>query len=575
MLYQRMLLSALADADYASAAADADPDYFEKAWDAPLDAEALLQKLLNHVETLRASSRADENVNAARDELFRACLDGAIFPPGLFTLTAPTGTGKTLSLMAFALRHAALHGFQKVIVVLPYLSIIEQNALVYRRVLGDDQVLEAHSQATIPDEMRLVAERWGSPVIVTTSVRFFEMLFRAKPTDLRTLHQIAGSVVVFDEAQSLPTPLARATLMAVNELTANYRCSILFSTATQPAFDLLPDLSWKPRELISGAQALYDRMRRVRVAWRVAAPTPLTEIAREMAEAESCCAIVNLTAHAAKLCQLLLENCAEDTVFHISARMCPAHRTNIIRTIRDRLQAGHACRLAATQAIEAGVDLDFKKMYRALAPLTSVIQAGGRCNRDGRLESGELTVFLPEESSLYPPDPAYRGGANALSELLLEGGVDIHSLCDMRRYDRLVFGDELNERKALWDAIELQDFEKVSDAYQMIGGAGVNILVPYGCPAYEGLFQSLREEALNEGIDPFWMRRARPIAVSAFLREEKILRDFPFLLRLNYRPTRRGQRAEVDSNWYVLNDPKAYDAFTGFAPEKGSVNWTI
>lgn len=574
MLFQRMLLSALSDADYTSAAADEDPSYLEKAWDVPLDARAALQKLTEHLANLRASSRADVNVNQVREMLFEACQDGAALPPGLFTLTAPTGTGKTVALMAFALNHAAIHGLKKVIVVLPYLSIIEQNAAEYRKILGDETVLEAHSQADVPEDMRLISERWSAPVIVTTSVRFFEMLFRRKPTDLRALHQIAGSVVVFDEAQSLPVPLARATLMAVNELTARYNCSVVFSTATQPAFDLLPGLPWHPQKLVPEEQLLYDRMRRVCVEWRVEAPTPLEEIASEMVEYGSCCAILNLTAHAVKLCQLLRDRCDEDTVFHISARMCPAHRSEIIRAIKARLRAGFPCRLAATQAIEAGVDLDFGQMYRALAPLPSVIQAGGRCNRDGRLEEGLMVVFRPEEANLYPPDPAYGNGANALKELLLEGGVDIHSLSDMRRYDERMFGDELHEKKALWDAIELQDFELVSDAYHLIDSAGVNILVPYEDPEHAGLFKSLRSEGLSEGIDNCWMRRARPLTVTAFLREEQIRRDYPFLLRLRYRPA-RGGRPEIDSDWYLLNSPEAYDPFTGFTPEKGSLEFTI
>ena len=574
MLFQRMLLSSLSDADYASAAADGAPSYFEKAWDAPLDAGTALQKLTDHVKGLRSTSRANMNVNQVREALFKACLEEAAMPPGLFTLTAPTGTGKTVSLMAFALNHAAIHGLRKVIVVLPYLSIIEQNAAEYRKILGDETVLEAHSQADIPEDMRLISERWSAPVIVTTSVRFFEMLFRRKPTDLRALHQIAGSVVVFDEAQSLPVPLARATLMAVNELTARYNCSVLFSTATQPAFDLLPGLPWHPKKLVPDAQSQYDRMRRVRVDWRVAAPMPLEAVASGMAGVQSCCAILNLTAHAAKLCQMLRGQCEEGTVFHISARMSPAHRSQVIRAIKERLKAGLPCRLAATQAIEAGVDLDFERMYRALAPLPSVIQAGGRCNRDGRLKEGVMVVFRPEEANLYPPDPSYGNGANALKELLLEGGVDIHSLADMRRYDERVFGDELREKKALWDAIEQQDFQMVSDAYRLIDSAGVNIMVPYEDPLHEGLFTALRREALEQGIDSGWMRRARPLTVTAFLREEQIRKDYPFLLRLRYRPT-RGGRMEIDSNWYVLNDPKAYDPFIGFAPEKGSLEFTI
>jgi hypothetical protein len=185
-----------------------------------------------------------------------------------------------------------------------------------------------------------------------------------------------------------------------------------------------------------------------------------------------------------------------------------------------------------------------------------------------------MVVFRPEEANLYPPDPAYGNGANALRELLLEGGVDIHSLNDMRRYDERVFGDELREKKAFWDAIELEDFEKVSDAYHLIDSAGVNILVPYEDLKHEGLFTALRREALEQGIDNGWMRRARPLTVTAFLREEQIRRDYPFLLRLRYRPT-RGGRMEIDSDWYVLNDPKAYDPFIGIAPEKGSLEFTI
>jgi len=221
------------------------------------------------------------------------------------------------------------------------------------------------------------------PFIITTSVKFFESLFSRNPTDCRKLHNLAHSVVIFDEAQSLPPHLTGATLKVVRELCERYQMTMVFSTATQPDFDAIPDVSWKPTEILPENAAYYEELRRVAVDWRLKERVLLPEIAEKMGEQQRVCGIFNLRRHAREVFDSLY---AEDpeSAFLISTDLCPAHRLRVVGTIRKRLEDGKPCRVAATQCIEAGVDLDFDVLYRALAPLDAIIQAAGRCNRNGK-----------------------------------------------------------------------------------------------------------------------------------------------------------------------------------------------
>ena len=228
--------------------------------------QALLKKLTEYRDGIRQSSTADRSLNTYRDRVFEQCGKMGDEPEGLYTLTAPTGTGKTLALLHFALRHCQEHGKQRIIVVLPFLTLAEQSAEVYSKIIPN--VLIDHSQSDLPEDAWELAARWSAPVIITTSVRFFESLFSDRPAACRKLHNIANSVVLFDEAQSLPANLTSVTLRAVNELCGRYHTTMVFSTATQPDFSARKNLTWKPREILPESGEMFRALQRVKVEWR-------------------------------------------------------------------------------------------------------------------------------------------------------------------------------------------------------------------------------------------------------------------------------------------------------------------
>lgn len=551
MLRTRMLFSCLVDADYTASAMDEQPDFLSRSEREGLDAQALLERLYAHMAALRGESKANEGVNRLRNALFEQCGDAGDGPRGLYTLTAPTGTGKTLAMLHFALRHCRRWGMKRVIVVLPFLTLTEQSAQVYRDIVAD--VLEDHSQAKLGDEQRMFSARWSVPFIVTTSVRFFESLFAARPTDCRKLHHIAGSVVLFDEVQSLPTDLLDATLRASRALCDQFGCTMVFSSATQPAFDALPGLDWRPVEIARDSRALYEGLRRTQVEWRLDEPTPFEEIAGEMARETSACAIVNRRNHARLLFDMLRERCPEGTAFFLTTDLCPAHRRKSIDTIRARLKDGLPCRVVATQCVEAGVDLDFGVMLRALAPLDSIIQAAGRCNRNGRQpEGGRVVVFIPDaEGRLYPSD-WYQNAANIVRLMHAEGGVDIHSPDDIRRYYELLL-PSARERTALTRALREGDYAKTAQAYQLIASGGEQVIVPFDKALYQELYEQYRREGLSAAL----LAKAAPITVSTYDDAEA------YAERLCY--PGKGSAAERASHVLIIRPQHedCYDSYTG------------
>lgn len=418
--YTRLLFSCLVDADRLDTAFwPAKPPE-----DLSLDAEFLLRQV--EAERGRKQTANPESPLAElRNRIFNACLQAGSLPQGFFSLTVPTGGGKTLSAMAFALAHAKTHGLRRVIVVIPYLSIIEQNAAEYRRVLGDDVVLENHSSVKPRDDaseeeksrLELVSENWDAPVIVTTSVQFLESLFAASPSRCRKLHRIARSVVIFDEVQTLPAHLLKPTFSVFRELSANYGVSFVFSSATQPAFRrsaALPDgfAADELREIAPEPPELFRRLRRVNYHLPNAGETlDWPELADRLAASPQVLCVVNLTRHAATLWEEVTKRLpADERPIHLSAAMCPQHRLDLIQHIRERLVAGQACRVISTQLIEAGVDVDFPVVWRAMGPLDSIVQVAGRCNREGRLAAGAMHVFRPADHKL--PPGVYRAAAD-------------------------------------------------------------------------------------------------------------------------------------------------------------------
>ncbi len=549
MLDIRMLFSALVDADFL----ETEAHFKATGPNAPcyrvpspqLAAAAAEDCLHRHLQRVREESGAAEPIRQLRDDLLQACLAAAEAPPGLFTLTAPTGAGKTLSMLAFALRHARIHDLRRVVVVLPFLSIIDQTAGVYREALRDlvaqapEYVIEDHSLARTrkrdPDcpegRARLLAENWDAPIIITTSVQMLESLFSNRPSRCRKLHRLARSVILFDEVQTLPKELAVPTLATLSRLSERCGASVVFSTATQPAFEHLDESvrrycrqGWRPREIVPDGLRLFDRARRTTVRWPAARERrPWAELADELSEHAQVLCVVNLKRHALTLFDELAGR-EPDGLFHLSTSMCPAHRRARLAEIRRRLDHGETCRLVSTQCVEAGVDLDFPVAYRALAPLDAIAQAAGRCNREGGAEIGEVHVFVPDDDRLYPGG-AYRQAADVTEMLLTKGDLDIHDPASFDRYFRLLYDlkDLAGAETELIEAVKARDFERVAQLYRLIERSTINVLVPY-CPR---TFDDLAEHVLTEGISREWIAAAREDAVGIYRpRDDDPLRRF-------------------------------------------------
>ena len=545
MLFSRMLFSCLVDADYSISASDKNEGYLNETERIPFDAGAILKSLYSYRDSIKKNSTAEQALNKIRDYVFDQCGEkGEECREGLFTLTAPTGVGKTLALLHFALRHCLSTKKSRIIIVLPFLTLTEQNADTYRKIFP--WVLEDHSRKDLNDLEREYASRWSAPFIITTSVRFFESLFSNRPTDCRKLHHIANSVVVFDEAQSLPADVTLCTLQAVNELCRKYHCTMVFSTATQPDFGAIRTVEWKPNEILPENAALYQKLRRTKVEWRIKKAEPLSDIASEIVDYSSVCVIVNLRRHARELFLSLRALSDPEEVFFLSTDLCADHRTEIIKRIRKRLAAGLPCRVVATQCIEAGVDLDFSVMYRSLAPLDSIIQAAGRWNRNGKSSGlGRVVVFVPEDIGRLYPGTWYEHASQKVAFLLHHHPLDIHNPTHIQEYYQLVYG-EAADRKELVDAIRKKKYDMTDQEYKLIKDEGYRVIVPYKGKTEE--FDRIREEALEKGISPFLIRKCAGITVSV----SRVLKQQLEVIgeQIPYSP--RGRLSECESRFYII-----------------------
>lgn len=410
----RMVFSALVDADRLDAAFWPDAVPAERT----LGADAMLEALKS---AIIRRHRPESTMQASRDMVFAACLSAGVCDQGFFSLTVPTGGGKTLASMAFALEHARVHGLRRVVVVIPYLSIIEQNAAEYAQVFGPDAVLECHSavEASVRAEAPAAdiwSENWDAPLIVTTSVQFLESILAAAPARCRKLHRLARSVVIFDEVQTMPAHLLRPALSVMRELRERYCTSFLLCSATSPAFRTSSNLveGFGPTELqpvidAASTARLFRDLRRVRYRLPAAdATTSWADLATAIAAHPQGLCVVNTTRHARLLWQELRNRTNPvHKPFHLSAFMCAQHRFDKLAQIRLLLRNGAPCRLISTQLIEAGVDIDFPVVWRAFGPLDAIVQTAGRCNREGRLRDadgrpriGDVHVFRPEDKGL-------------------------------------------------------------------------------------------------------------------------------------------------------------------------------
>lgn len=486
-LWIRMLFSCLVDAD------SLDAERFEgnsrsttrDRWRALSDLLALLDDHL-----ARLPRRGD--IDDFRTNIRAQAVSRIAEHPGFFSLTVPTGGGKTLTSLEFAMRHALHHGQKRVIYAIPYVSIIEQTAEVFRKALGDRfAVLEHHANLDPDDtdeESRVAAENWDAPIVVTTIVQLFESLFGSRRSRSRKVHNIAGSVLVLDEAQLLPPQFLHPITSILTELVRGYGVSVVLSTATQPALGPRATSGRQfrgiegVRELMDAPETLWPALDRVEVSW----PADLDErstwedvAAHLLAERQVLC-VVNTRADCRRLTSLL----PDDTV-HLSALMCAEHRSTVIAGIKASLAADQPLRVVSTQLVEAGVDIDFPVVFRALAGLDSIAQSAGRCNREGRLDRGHVVVFVPPAPA---PIGHLRKGEQATRALLSAKGTDDPlTPAGFRRYFDLLYSSvDLDKERIVTMLTEGAHrgefpFRTVAAKFQLIADEGSGtILVPYG-----------------------------------------------------------------------------------------------
>jgi len=479
----RFLFSALVDADFLDTEDFYHPSMREAAT-AGYDDIASLRERLDRYMAAAFGAVDPTDVNAVRQAVLDACRRAAEKPPGVFTLTVPTGGGKTLSGMAFALGHAERHGMRRVIYVAPFTSIIEQNAEAYRKALGAGNVIEHHSNLEPEQETdrnRLASENWDAPIIVTTAVQFFESLFASKPSRCRKLHNVARSVIVLDEAQKVPIRYLSVILEALKELAAHYGCTVVLATATQPALgkrDSLPEGFESAEEIVPEPSALAERLRRVRIHWPEpdAPAVEWPDLAQRVAREEQVLVVVHRRQDARDLARLL----PEEGRFHLSALMCAAHRRDVLDRVRETLEAEAPCRLVSTQVVEAGVDIDFPVLYRALAGLDSVVQAAGRCNREGRLDEGRVTVF---RAPTQPPRGTLRHGLSVTETMLRQTGVTLDPTDPgvFEDYFRRLYLCEDQDAKGLLADLAGFNFATAARKFRIIeDGFARPVVVPYG-----------------------------------------------------------------------------------------------
>ena len=529
----RMLFSALVDADFL----DTEKHFDQRraagrgVWTRPADLWPIFRADQLRIMWLARGS----GINRIRQQIYFSCVKAGRHPPGVFRLTVPTGGGKTRSGLAFALSHATAnrsHSFRRVIVSLPYTSIIDQNARVYREIFGDHFVLEHHSQVEIPEDdrqdeiylrQRLAAENWDFPLIVTTNVQLLESLFSNKPGRCRKLHNIARSIIILDEVQTLPLDLLAQTADVLRALVDEYGVTLVLSSATQPAFDQTQYLKsfegLDIKEIVGNYKSHFEKLERVEYQ-PVRQYDALSELAEELTKLENSQALVilNTRKHALELHEELRLR-GVDGLYHLSTLLCGAHRKRILREITERLALDKPLPviLISTQVVEAGVDLDFPIVFRAMGPLDRIVQAAGRCNReDKRSEKGKVVIFA-FPGNVCPPG-AYKMGTDDTKMLLSRNATGrLHDPELYTEYFQMLYRDVDLDKKGIEPYRRDLDFPKVAEKYKLIEDTLPVVITTYD--KHEG------ERRLQEHIK-------RPS-------RETWRRLMPFVVNLSYRDLHR------------------------------------
>lgn len=510
-VFMRMIYSCLVDADFLDTEAFMNEDKVER--DSGESIELLLEKLENHISEWLKNQDTD-TVNGRRTEILRHCLAGGESEKGLFRLTVPTGGGKTIASLAFALRHAVKNQMDRVIYVIPYTSIIEQNAKIFREILGDENVLENHCNVDYEssEELRLMqfaTENWEKPVVVTTNVQFFESLFANKSSRCRKLHNIANSVIIFDEAQMLPNDYLKPCIAMIEELMNYYGASAVLCTATQPALKSFFQSEASATELCPRMNEQFESFKRTQFE-NIGVVNEDTLLEQLKEEYQALC-IVNTKKRAQNLYRKL--KC--DGVYHLSTSMYPIHRKRVLKEIKERIQENKRCILISTSLVEAGVDLDFRSVYRELAGVDSIIQAAGRCNREGRRKAEESKVFVFK----------FEGKENVLGQRqqidvtksLIVDGKDLSEMEIITKYFEMLYhfkGDSLDKKNILDEFTNKKgkyNFAKVGKEFKLIEQNTKTIFINNEDGA-NGIFLELK----HKGFTKSGMRKASQYCIAVY-----------------------------------------------------------
>jgi len=557
--FTRMLYSCLVDADSLDTEQFTNPEQSAKRGNYSTF-EDLFRRFEEHRKKLEAGAE-ESQINYWRNYVLKQCREIAQLPPQMFTLTVPTGGGKTLSSMAFSLEHVKKNDLKRIFYVIPYTSIIEQNARVFRDIFGEQNVLEHHSNYDgnqqksgetdpISEGPTLSTENWDIPIVVTTNVQFFESLFSNRRSKCRKIHNLSKSVIILDEAQMLPVDYLKPCLAALSELVLNYGSTVVLCTATQPKISDHLDERTKPLEIIDSPEKLYERLRRVHV--NNVGELDDEELSDRLRELKQVLCIVNTRKHASFLFDAISDSEEPNSCFHLSAGMCPVHRRKILENIRNQLRNDLPCRVISTQLIEAGVDIDFPVVYLAMTGIDSVAQAAGRCNREGKSERGDVYVFRSAEE--YGKATSWQKRVAEIGEMIFDDFEDPLSLDAVESYFQKLYryeGTHGLDKKGILPSLDERvnelafPFETINDDFAIIENGTKDIVIPWDDNA-----GSMIEKIRKNGFPENFGRGLQGYTVSVYPKQFRELQN-------------SGALDTIGERFHVLTDMSLYSENTG------------
>lgn len=563
----RMLYSCIVDADYL------DTEHFMHKGKVDRKIEVDFSMLQRKLDEKLAGFKQDTLVNQYRKKVLDSCLEAALRKPGMFQLTVPTGGGKTIASVAFALKHLHYNKdqFRRIIYVIPYCSIIEQNAKVFTGIFGENIVLEHHSnydfdgkEDDFNDKKKLASENWDMPLVVTTNVQFFESLFSNKPSKCRKLHNIAGSILIFDEVQAIPTNYLAPCMQAIEELVQEYGCSAVLCSATQPKLDRFFHYKLPIYELSNDPDSIFEALKRTRLI-------KLGEIDEEdlvnrINQTDQVLVVINKRKTTKQIYNKLKE-IDPNNIYHLSTDMCPEHRKAMIAEIRDRLNLKLPCKVISTNLIEAGVDLDFQAVYRELAGIDSIIQAAGRANREGKRENlGEVYVFsfIKDEDRVSTKNPygKYLDQCAEHALKIIEKYDDIFCIQAIDEYFTNLYKDleqkEFDGRDILKRTKDFFDngkfrfnFKELADMFKLIDEDTYPVLVPYK--------ESAKAE-IERISNPYYIFTKKDIRANQKYMVNLRMQDY-------IKMQKQGRIKKISEGFAVLTNEKEYKDDTGLEIE--------